>query len=92
MKKESTKGFGLPKGLKLDKRSEALLPFYLSFPGVGLGTAFHLLTNYRSPKDFIQSAQATILRKSNLSDASKAKKIQLFFKKKIVSNKDRKES
>ena len=81
LKKESNKGFGLPKNLELSKRTEGLLPFYLSIPGVGLGTALHLIDNYRTPKDFIQSAQATMLRKSNLTDAEKVKKVQQFLRK-----------
>jgi len=81
LKKESHKGFGLPKQFELNKRAQTLLPFYLSIPGVGLGTALHLLDNYRTPKDFIQSAQATMLRKSNLTDAAKIKKMQAYFRK-----------
>ena len=81
LKKESNKGFGLPKNLELSKRTEGLLPFYLSIPGVGLGTALHLIDSYRTPKDFIQSAQATMLRKSNLTDVEKVKKVQQFLRK-----------
>ena len=81
LKKESNKGFGLPKNLELNKRTESLLPFYMSIPGVGLGTALHLIENYKNPKDFIQSAQATMLRKSNLTDVDKIKKVQHFLRK-----------
>ena len=83
LKKESNKGFGLPKNLDLNKRTENLLPFYLSVPGVSLGIALHLIDNYRTPKDFIQSAQTTMLRKSNLTDVEKIKKVQHFLRKTV---------
>ena len=83
LKKESSKGFGLPKNLDLNKRTENLLPFYLSVPEISLGTAFHLIDNYRTPKDFIQSAQTTMLRKSNLTDVDKIKKVQHFLRKMV---------
>ena len=85
LKKEANKGYGLPKGLKLDKRAETQLPFYQSIPGIGLGTALKLVENYSTPKDFIQSAQSTISRKSNIMDASKIKKIQLYLRKSVGS-------
>ena len=86
LKKEANKGFTLPRQMKLDKRAEILIPFYLSIPGISLGTALHLLVNYPTPKDFIHSAQATMLRKSNLTDATLIKKIQAFLKKELVNN------
>ena len=85
LKKEANKGYGLPKGLKLDKRAETQLPFYQSIPGIGLGAALNLVENYSTPKDFIQSAQSTISRKSNIMDASKIKKIQLYLRKSVGS-------
>ena len=85
LKKEANKGYGLPKGLKLDKRAETQLPFYQSIPGIGLGAALNLVENYSTPKDFIQSAQSTISRKSNIMDASKIKKIQLYLRKSVRS-------
>ena len=83
LKKEASKGFSLPKLLFLDKRSETILPFYLTIPGISLGTALHIHSNYRTPKDFVQSAQATMLRKSGLVDTAKVKKIQLYLRKTI---------
>ena len=83
LKKEASKGFSLPKLLFLDKRSETILPFYLTIPGNSLGTALHIHSNYRTPKDFVHSAQATMLRKAGLVDIAKVKKIQLYLRKTI---------
>ena len=83
LRKEASKGFTLPKLLFLDKRAETILPFYLTIPGVSLGTALHIHSSYRTPKDFVHSAQATMLRKSGLVDIVKVKKIQLYLRKTI---------
>ena len=86
LKKEANKGFRLPRQMKLDKRAEILIPFYTSIPGINLGTAFHLLANYPVPRDFIHSAQTTLLRKSSLADAAIVKKIQSYLKKELSAH------
>ena len=86
LKKEASKGFTLPRQMILDKRAEITLPFYLSIPGISLGNALHLLANYPTPKDFIHSAQTTMLRKSSITDAAIIKKIQTYVRKELAIN------
>lgn len=76
-KKEFKKGFALPTSLKLPMLSEKYLPFYLAMPGTNYALALQMALNFKSPKDLVNGALATIVRKLKV-DEKRAKKIHSF--------------
>ncbi len=76
-KKECKKGFNLPVNLKLSPLSERYLPFYLSLPGANYALALQMALHFKSPKELVQAALATIVRKLKM-DEKRALKIHSF--------------
>jgi len=76
LKREKGKNFGLPSpAFSTDtKNVRQLLQFYRSCLPVGgqLGVALQLVAGYKTPLDFARSARATLIRKTNLSEAQAA--------------------
>lgn len=79
LQRERSRGFALPRPLKLTFRQEKALPFYKSFPGVGLGTALQLVSNFNSSKQLADCALVTLMRKTGL-DQPRARKILVYVK------------
>lgn len=76
-KKEYKKGFALPTSLKLPVLSEKYLAFYLAMPGTNYALALQMALSFKSPKDLVQAALATIVRKLKV-DEKRAQKIHSF--------------
>jgi ERCC4-type nuclease len=77
--KEAKKGLGLPLSMKLPMLSSIFMPFYTSLPGVNHALAIQMASTFRSPRDVVTAAQATLMRKLKL-DEKKAKKIHSYFR------------